>query len=719
MLTNRELRPIGQKEISSFVRVRRQVRVRRARSRGQSLIIFALTATVLLGLAGLAVDGARAVDLYARMQRAAEAGALAGVLYMPSYYNTVRPGDTDSAISRASKEIVKDGFGTVLATNASVCPVNITTVEVAICQVTGKQNDLEVSITETLNLVLLSGLGVTPVTLTAYGQAEYLPPVQLGSRLNYFGDQIECSSQNPPDPTTTHSCSYNAADNHLQYFMATMKGPATLKEQGDPMVYCEEGPSEIGGTDGSAYIYQPYNFTFNWTNHQQYTDAITNHCGVPGTGGNVGNPDQQPSGFSGPATQNTAHPGGYNYQVVVPAGITGASLWVYNPSYVTDKGAFGGNEGIELYSKTHTATGGGVASWNGHEDAPPFFFSTTYSLYSVTSFYDRSSDTLVTSKTYPPYDGYSSDLSLHGCTGTTPAYDPYWEDYQTGGAATAPNSYYNAGSIVAGQGCLDLSTNTAPTWHSSAPAPCYLQWCTIATNLSAGTYRFVVEGAGLTSNTPQYFSTTTDGQGTHLYSVKVCSTSGISNPLSCSNGAVGSNPGVTLFGWNNMEVAFSAPMGHQTPDSTNPATSCVTSSATGYTCLDLGCIPTAYAGRAMNIRLFDPGDGSGDIYIGVVAPAGSGATVTYPAWVPTTTIDGETVVHARFSSPGYNAFDGLWLDATVSLPSTYTGNCLTGAGGTGWFQMVYASANGTPNDWVNASFTLVGSPIHLVPPSLG
>ena len=699
------------------IRVRRAISKRPVRHRGQTLVIFALSATVLIALAGLAIDSARAVDLYARMQRAAEAGALAGVLYVPSYYNTVRPGDTESAISRASEEVVKNGFGSVLATNASVCPVQVSTIEVAVCQVTGKQDDLEVSITEHFDLVLLSALGVTPITLTASGQAEYLPPVQLGARLNYFGDQVECSSQNPPIATGTHSCSTDANDNHLQYFMATMKGPATLKEQGDPMVYCEEGPSEIGGTDGVANSFTTYDNVS--TNHPQYTDAITKHCGVPGTGGNPGNPDQQPSGFSGPATANTAHPGGYNYQVVVPAGVSGASLWVYNPSFVAGLGAFNGNESIDRYPSTHTATGGNVAAWNTHYDAPSFYFSTTYTLYSVASYYDRSADSEITSVTYPPYDGYGSDLNLHGCFGSNMVYDPYWEDYQSGGTSTSPNSYYQAGSIVPGQGCLDLSTNTAPSWNPSAPAPCYLQWCTIATNLAPGIYRFVAEGAGLITNTPAYTSTTTDGSGTHLYAVKVCSTSGISSPLGCSDGSSGSNPGVSVFGWNNMEVAFSTNVGHQTPDTTNPATSCVTSSTTGYTCLDLGCIPTAYAGRAMNIRLFDPGDGSGDIYIGVVAPAGSGATITYPSWVPTSTIDGDTVVHAHFNNPFYNAFNGTWLDATVSLPATYTGNCLLGNGGTGWFQLAYASANGTPNDWVNASFTLVGSPLHLVAPSLG
>ena len=73
---------------------RRRARTRARLRKGQTLIIFALSVTVLLGLAGLVIDVARAYDLYAKMQRAADAGALAGVLYMPTYYNAARtPGD--------------------------------------------------------------------------------------------------------------------------------------------------------------------------------------------------------------------------------------------------------------------------------------------------------------------------------------------------------------------------------------------------------------------------------------------------------------------------------------------------------------------------------------------------------------------------------------------------------------------------------------------------
>src|SRR5262249_56949684 len=79
---------------------RRHARQQRCGQRGQSLVIFALSFTVLLAMLGLALDATRAFDLYARMQRAAEGGVLAGVLYMPTYFNTVRPADTGSAVSR-------------------------------------------------------------------------------------------------------------------------------------------------------------------------------------------------------------------------------------------------------------------------------------------------------------------------------------------------------------------------------------------------------------------------------------------------------------------------------------------------------------------------------------------------------------------------------------------------------------------------------------------
>lgn len=706
--------------------LRREQRRERARQRrrsvGQTLIIFALTFTTLLGMAGLAVDVARAYDLYAHMLRAAEAGALAAVEYMPNYYNTPYAGDSQSAISRASMEVIKNGFGgptalpATLAANYFSCPNAPTTFEVVVCPVTGKENDLRVTINETFNVVLLSGLGIAPVTLSASAQADYLPPIQLGARLNYFGDEVECSATNPPDPTNTTSCPYNSGSNHLQGFLAAFNGPGDLKENGDPMVYCEEGPSETASAtdlDGSNYNIPIYNGAT--TNHRQWGNtaaAVAPHCGAPVPGGNPGNPDYQPPGYDGPATHNTVHPGGYNYAVTVPSGITNASLWVFNPDFIPGTGL----DGLRTYPSMLDPSGNGISSLNGHYDAPPLYYNTTYTLYKVNATYDRTSDvaqslTLVpgsTSLTFPPYDGYSSDDSLHGCGAANTVYDPFWQ-----GNATQ-NSYFNTGSVPSG-GCVNLSLNAAPAWRSTAPPPCFMRWCALTTNLGPGTYRLVIEATGLVSNTTAYTSTTTDGWGTSLYALKICPTSGISTPVSCGNGAAGSNPGVSLYGWNNMDISVEAPLQPLTPDPTNPATSCAQTNGTPYTCIDLACIPTSYAGRLVILRIFDLGDGGGDLYAGVVAPPGSTASVLYEPWAPLSTQDGDSVVHTHFSSPSYSSYNGLWLDVTLKLPATYTGNCLTGAGGTGWWQMIYANANGAnPGDWVGISFTLVGSPVHLV-----
>ena len=708
----------GRERRRALRRTERQRALARIRAhKGQSIIIFALTITVLLGFAGLAIDVARAYDLYGRMQRAADAGATAGVLYMPAFYSTARtPGDGFTAISRTSQEAVKNGFGVALAPTTTGATACNPAAEVSICQVTNRPSDLRVTITETLNLALLSSLGLQPVRLVAAAQAEYLPPVQIGARLNYIGDQVECfNSTTTPSLTATHSCSLTAGGN-LQEFLVSLNGPAELKEQGDPFVYCEEGSSISTTLDGSnTSAFTTYNG--DATNHPQFTDGITNHCGQPVAGGKPGNSDQQPGGYAGAATTGTAHPGGYNYGITIPSGIGGATLWVFNPSFIVGASQpydqfLGSNQ--STYFKGPNGEGLKGSFTLNNMDAPLFYFNTTFTLYKVNSLYDRTTDTQVgTPQVYPPYDAQTSDVNAHGCTsgsvGATAVYDPYY----LGG--TTPNSFF--GTIVPGQGCFQLTPGTAGTTpRAGAPAPCWAAWCQLPFSLNSGTYRLVVEASGLTASTTSYNSGLTDGWGAHGYALKVCAsltTSG--TPISCSNGASGTSPGVTISGWNNEDTIFLSQTIQTSADPTNPATSCALSydGSHPYACIDLGCIPSQYAGRAVDVRLFDPGDGGGDIFIGVVQAGKGSAGVTYN-FVPAanqTTADGETVVHTRFTSPtNFNAFNGLWLDATISLPPSYVGDCL--ANGTGWWQMIYIGTN--PHDKIAVTFSLVGSPVHLV-----
>ncbi len=206
------------------------------RSKGQTIVIFALSLTVLIAMVGLAVDVLRVYDLYARVQRAAEAGALAGVIDMPSYYAAADPSPSDgnSAVSRALQETVKNGFGTTHAaayadcpnppdptktTDCLACPNPPSSIPVAVCPVKGKPSDLRVTITQTINVVFLGVLGAGPTTISASAQSEYLPIIQMGSRSSYFGDQVECTSG-----SSSTSCDANSSGTHLQYFMALWTG---------------------------------------------------------------------------------------------------------------------------------------------------------------------------------------------------------------------------------------------------------------------------------------------------------------------------------------------------------------------------------------------------------------------------------------------------------------------------------------------------------------
>jgi Putative Flp pilus-assembly TadE/G-like len=717
-------------------RWRRSGRGRR-RLRGQTLIIFALSFTVLLGLAGLTIDVARAYDLYARMQRAAEAGALAGVLYMPANYDSPRSTDLESAVSRASEEVVMDGFGMALsATDTTACG----NLPVSICPITGRSDDLQVTVTQTLDLVLLSGVGVQPVTLTASASAEYLPPAQIGARLNYFGDQVECyNDPNNPDITNTSACPIPSSG-ELQTFLGVFNGPDELKEQGDPFVYCEEGPAYASpdGSNGNIPVYNG-----DRTNHPQHPGglgSILNYCGQPSPT-EPGNPDQQPAGFSGQMTTGTNYPSGFNFLLNVPTGIVGgAALWVYNPSFIPSNNGNHNPQNIFDHFNNSGCTyfigpfGTGIQNFcaSGLYDAPPFYYNITYSLYNVSSVFDRSTDTpanystttpTTNFTTYPPYDAEPGDLSAHGCSGSTQVYDPYWE-----GGAT-PNSY-NIG-IDGSNGCFALTTGSAGTaspYEQNAPAPCWQAWCPIFVSLPAGTYRLAIEGTGLTSSggigTTTYTSGLTSGYGPHMYALKLCPESSLAGPnptpISCSDDATSNPPGLQLAAWNNMDVYFQSGLSLNQPNAADPSTTCVPSGAiigTAYTCLDLACIPTSYAGRTLSVQIYDPGDGSNnsDIFVGVAEAGGGTTDVTYPG-LTSVMLDGDSVVQARFgqSQGNYNAFNGVWLTAEVTLPSDYTGDCTGGPNSTGWWQMIYASSNGTPTDVVGMKLSLTGSPVHLL-----
>ena len=159
----------------------------RTRSRGQIAVIFALSITLFVALCALVVD----ISFYwvstLQAQRAADAAALAGAVYLP--------GDPVTAYKEARDSATQNGY-----TAGGPANVVITTVQDA-----GDSRQLDVTISASVPTFFARVVGISsfPVTRTAKGV--YVLPVPMGSPLAYYG--VGEFSANKLTTTTTTSTS--------------------------------------------------------------------------------------------------------------------------------------------------------------------------------------------------------------------------------------------------------------------------------------------------------------------------------------------------------------------------------------------------------------------------------------------------------------------------------------------------------------------------------
>ena len=171
------------------------------------LVIFALSITVMLGAVMLGIDIAHLRTETERAQQAANAAALAGVVFMPNYLQ--------QAEYRATEEAIKNGFVTNATQGISVTPA----------PVSGYNYRLRVTISEPVRLFFggLVGHGAERISVSA--TSEFLPPIRMGSPDYVLGFPRFPSYLTPPVGT---------ANRAPQNFYLNQNGPYTMKEMGDP-----------------------------------------------------------------------------------------------------------------------------------------------------------------------------------------------------------------------------------------------------------------------------------------------------------------------------------------------------------------------------------------------------------------------------------------------------------------------------------------------------
>ncbi|MGD9956810.1 MAG: pilus assembly protein TadG-related protein, partial [Candidatus Nanopelagicales bacterium] len=169
-------------------------------------VLVALLLPVLLGFAALAVDVARWYVEMERIQKAADAAALAGVVYMPQ--------DFAQAQTTALAVAAKNGY-------APSADVSVTVEQGP------RPSQLLVTVTSEVPNAFGAIFGVGTTRLSRSATSDYAGPVPMGSPCNLFGNEPLGSGE------LTAGSAANCTFGSLPNFWANIAGPATSKQNGD------------------------------------------------------------------------------------------------------------------------------------------------------------------------------------------------------------------------------------------------------------------------------------------------------------------------------------------------------------------------------------------------------------------------------------------------------------------------------------------------------
>ncbi len=141
---------------------------RRLASRGQMLVLFAVSIFVLTGITAIVVDVSWYWANSLRVQRAADAAALAGVVWLP--------GNPSTAYSTAQDEATKNGY------DDGIGGVVVTPLQDA-----SNKRRLSVTISAPVGTFFMKIFGLNSIQAVRSSKAEYVLPVPMGSPENYYG----------------------------------------------------------------------------------------------------------------------------------------------------------------------------------------------------------------------------------------------------------------------------------------------------------------------------------------------------------------------------------------------------------------------------------------------------------------------------------------------------------------------------------------------------
>jgi Flp pilus assembly protein TadG len=233
----------------------------RLEERGQAIVMIALLITSLMGFIGLVVDVAWFQLNLVRVQRAADAGALAGSVYLPGNI----PGAQTAARGATSQNGYTNGVGGV---TVSAAPDAI------------NAQMLNVAVTTTVNTWFMRIFGVNSITASRNARAEFILPVPMGSPLAYYGVHELCRDGDTPPATPPGTCiavpsaagggatlptegfwgaveTHGAQRGNGDAYSTGFDGGSTPNPGYDPLGYSYIVEFPAGTTNGRVYVFDP------------------------------------------------------------------------------------------------------------------------------------------------------------------------------------------------------------------------------------------------------------------------------------------------------------------------------------------------------------------------------------------------------------------------------------------------------------------------------
>lgn len=731
---------------------------RRFGERGQVLALFVICSFVIIGMVALVIDVAWFWTNQQRMQKAADAGALAGAVYLP--------GDLTSAYSAARAEATKNGY-TTGTQGVTVTPL----------QDPSNRRRLRVTIQGPVNSyfakVFCAITSCTQqITERVTGLAEFVLPVPMGSPQNYFGvgHLVEATSHTDTNNdsstrtasaanTGTWSSNGNVYSNDNNYSTASTNNAAqqwssfgfdSTVPSGASITAVQVQLNDLfltGGTtatspDCHVHVELSWNSGTNWSTMLQTSNLNT----TTSADYTVGSSSSTSGWGAHPWTRNDVLNSNFRVRLTWHEGDTNCpSTRTVNLDHLQ----------VQVYYSTSTTTwttaSAPVLSPTGSVLAPQNFWAAMNSQGApnvqgdayLTKYENRTSTLNAADNTdpdgrYAPTEYYNYAVEIpSGGTGQLWIFDAGFCDAGSTGYGTgefwtvgAPNGYttrepqssyydvYNTNETP-----YDLGDDTLVASSNDTFERMNFQDHDLIAGYNAA------NDPDISATQPdcgaeswhhgwwQISSSLTGGRTyrVHTYTTDPSSSSDQNNTTAHNAFALwaSSSSGTPrIYGIGAMEAYVRLPGGANSE-------------------FYLAQIDAVHAGKTMLIDLWDPGDtGSLSGSLQILQPTTSGytpATFNYTAMNENSTGSscnsrtGTNVTSVTTNSGGSSLYNGCWLTITIRLSATYAAphpstDSVTSEGG--WWKIRYTMGGSTSSfstDLTTWQVSIRGSPVHLIP----